>query len=206
MYKKIIALLLLSLLLTFKFGLTTGFALTGNKDNLKNFLHDKKEVFVKYEYPSMKITSNKQGETLTLPAGTPIVLRNLQMISSEELTNGSTVSFSVVNDVIVDNKVLIKSGSPVEAEISYAKKKNYAGIAGEITVSDFAVRAVDGTYIPLRATLSSKGEDKMGVSIGLGVFLCVLFLLIQGEDAIIPAGRTKSVYTIMDAKINTSNT
>lgn len=209
MFRKTIAVLLVGLLLTIKFGFLAGVASNVNQDNLKNFLKDKKEIFIKYQYPSMKpikLASASGGDNFTtLPAGTPIVLKNMQAIDSSNITNGSTVMFTVINDVIIDNKLVIKAGAPVNAQVTYAKKKNYAGIAGELTISDFAVKAIDGTYIPLRATLSSKGEEKMGVSIGLGVVLCILFLLIKGDDAIIPAGSTKCVYTMMDMKINTSH-
>lgn len=204
MYKKTLALLLTGLIITLCFGSITSIASNSNQDNLKNFLKDKKEVFVKYTYPSMKVIASR-CDSITLPAGTPIILRNVEAIDSSNITTGSSVTFKVVNDILVDNKVVINAGSMVDAQIAYAKKKNYAGIAGEITVSDFAVRAVDGTYIPLRATMSSRGEDKIAISAGLGIFLCPLFLLIQGDDATIPAGTTKSVYTMMDVKINTSN-
>lgn len=209
MFKRSLAIVLATLLLTLKLSGLICLAATNNQDNLKNFLKDKKEVFIKYQYPSMnttKLATSKICSMVTLPAGTPIVLRNMETINSSNITNGSSVMFTVINDVVVDDKVLIKAGSIVNAQVNYAKKKNYAGVAGEITISDFAAKAVDGTYVPLRATLSSKGEEKMGLSIGLGVVICILFLLIQGDDAVIPAGTTKSVYTIMDVQINTSNT
>lgn len=209
MFKKVIAILLVGLLISLKLGVAVAVASEAKKGNLHDFLKDKKEVFIKYEYPSMKniklVSNGKVTSITTLPAGTPIVLRNMEAINSSNITNGTSVMFTVVNDVVVDDKVVIKAGAVVDAQVNYAKKKNYAGVAGEITVSDFAVKAVDGTYIPLRATMSSKGEEKMGLSIGLGLLICVLFLLIQGEDAVIPAGTTKSVYTMMDMKINTSN-
>lgn len=208
MFKRSLAIVLATLLLTLKVSGLVCLSATNNQDNLKNFLKDKKEVFVKYQYPSMdttKLATSKNCSMVTLPAGTPIVLKNTKTINSSNITNGSNVLFTVVNDVIVDDKIVIKAGSIVNAQVSYAKRKNYAGIAGEITISDFAAKAVDGTYVPLRATLSSKGEEKMGLSIGLGVVLCVLFLFMQGDDAIVPAGTTKSVYTMMEVKINTSN-
>lgn len=209
MYNKILSVLLIGLLFLFKGGVLVGVSAASYQSNLKDFLKDKKEVFIKYEYPSMKsiklASTIKSGSIVTLPAGTPIVLRNMEAIDSSNIANGSSVMFTVVNDVIVDDKVVIKAGSVVNAQVTYAKKKNYAGVAGEITVSDFAVKAVDGTYIPLRATLNAKGEEKMGLSIGLGLFICVLFLLMKGDEAVIPSGTTKSVYTMMDVKINTSN-
>lgn len=203
MYKKLISGLLLSLLCLWNL-MPYADAVQNNKaQNLYEFVKENKEVTVRYEYPSWKLASAaKKGKGLTIPAGTPIVLKNMETINSSAINIGSTVTFTVVNDVKVNDKIVIKAGSVADAQISYSKRKNYAGIGGEIVVSDFSVHAVDGTYIPLRATLSSRGEDKVGLSVGLGFFLCVLFLLIKGEDAIIPAGTTKSVYTMSDVTIN----
>lgn len=171
-------------------------------ENLYEFVKNNKEVTLKYVYPSMKLAAVDIEEGgIIIPAGTPIVLKNRQTINSSAITIGSTVSFIVVNNVLVNDKIVVKAGSIADAQISYSKKKNYAGIGGEVVVSDFSVHAVDGAYIPLRATLSSRGEEKIGLSVGLGFFICMLFLLIKGEDAIIPAGSTKSVYTMSDVKV-----
>lgn len=201
-YKKLISGFLVALLCMWNMVPYTEAVQNSKAQNLYEFVKENKEVVVRYEYPSWKVASNdKKLGGLTIPAGTPIVLRNNETINSAAINIGSTVSFTVVNDVRVNDKVVVKAGSVADAQISYSKRKNYAGIAGEMVVSDFSVHAVDGTYIPLRATLSSRGEDKVGLSVGLGFFLCVLFLLIKGEDAIIPSGTTKSVYTMSDVTI-----
>jgi|GEM_PF-359222 len=199
--KKLLCALLVCYLLIMQVNLTKSVATVENPANLKEFLKGFDEITVRYEYPSMRIAAvNTKGTVL--PAGTPIIIQNTETISSNNLTSGSTVNFQVMKDIIVDNKVLIKSGSISTAQVVYAKRKNLIGIAGEITISDFSVNAVDGSYVPLRATLSSKGEDKVGLSAGLGFILCPLFLLMKGEDATIPSGTTKSVYTMADIVIN----
>lgn len=203
MVKKLVSILLVSLLCFWNSAPFVA-AESDRADNLYEFVKNNKEVIVKYEYPSWKLASSsntKKLSSITIPAGTPIVLKNTETINSSNITIGSTVSFVVVSDVVVDGKVIVKAGSLADAQISYSKKKNYAGIAGEVVVSDFSVHAVDGTYIPLRATLSSRGEDKVGMSVGLGFFLCMLFLLVKGEDAVIPSGATKSVYTMSDVNV-----
>lgn len=202
MFKKSIASLLVCLLAFWHF-MPCVQANAQKADNLYNFIKDKKEVLVRFDYPSYKIAAaaSENPRQVTLPAGTPVIIKNLDTINSSAITTGSTVSFTVVQDVKVDNKVVIKAGSIADAQISYNKRKNYAGIAGEVVVSDFSVHAVDGTYVPLRATLSARGEDKVGLSVGLGFFLCFLFLLIKGEDAVIPAGTTKTVYSMSDINV-----
>lgn len=79
------------------------------------------------------------------------------------------------------------------------------GKSGEITVSDFHTTAVDGTYIPLSATVSAKPDDKMVTSIVLSVHICPLFLLMKGEEAQLNSGATKTAYTVLDTYIKTTS-
>lgn len=46
-------------------------------------------------------------------------------------------------------------------------------------------------------------DDKMTVSIVLSVLICPLFLLMKGDEAQVPAGTTKTAYTITDTYIKT---
>lgn len=196
MLKKIFSLFLLTLF----WLMQTSFVVTADSDpqNLKEYLSTNNEIMLKYDYPSMPLNICSAG--YTLPAGTPIILQAIQTIAADAITTGSNVEFRVVKDVIVDGKTLIKAGAVSRAQVSFAKKKGYIGIPGEITISDFSVNAVDGTYIPLNATLSSKGEDKI-VMAAILTLVCLPFALIKGGEAIIPAGMTKSVYTFADVGV-----
>ena len=64
--------------------------------------------------------------------------------------------------------------------------------------------AVDNSYIPLSGSVSAKPDDKMVLSVCLGVLLCPLFLLMKGEDAQLQAGTQKTVYTVIPINVNTS--
>lgn len=72
-----------------------------------------------------------------------------------------------------------------------------------MAITDFHTTAVDGTYIPLSGSVSAKPDDKMTVSIVLSVLICPLFLLMKGDEAQVPAGTTKTAYTITDTYIKT---
>ncbi len=201
MFKKVMALLLVGYLLLLQTGMVKVVADNNEAKNLKEFLSTLDEVTIKYDYPGMKLAAaNTKG--VVLPAGTPIILRTNETLSTESLTSGTNVRFSVVSDVIVDGQILIKSGSQATAQVSYSKRKNYGGTGGEVSVSDFSVNAIDGAYIPLTASISAKGEEKVGLTWGLGLLICPLFLLMKGEDATIPAGTTKSVYTLTNVTIS----
>ena len=131
-------------------------------------------------------------------------MRCTETISTRDIVSGGEVNFAVVNDVKdASGNILIKAGSPVTAQISFVKTKGMIGRSGEVTVTDFHTTAVDGTYVPLSGSVSARPDDKMTLSIVLSVLVCPLFLLLKGDDAQVPAGTTKTAYTISEVHIKT---
>lgn len=172
-------------------------------DSLHNFINTTENIQAKYEYPSMKLLVASEHKT-TLSAHTPVVIINNSTISTQDIVSGDKVSFSVLNDVTdKNNKVLIKSGAPVEANILF-EKTDRLGKSGKITITDFHTTAVDGSYVPLSSTISVAPEDKEILSITLSVLICPLFMLMKGKHAQVPEGFTKTVYTFSDVYIKTN--
>lgn|SRR5574344_545837 len=169
--------------------------------SLYTFLKTTENIEASYKYPSMKLATASVAKT-RLSAHTPIMIRCEETISTRAVVSGGTVTFSVLADVRADNGlVLIKAGTPVTAEITFAKKKGMIGKSGQLTVSDFHTTAVDGTYVPLSASVSSQPDDNMTTSVVLSVLICPLFLLMKGDEAQVPAGTTKTAYTAADVYV-----
>lgn len=145
--------------------------------------------------------SKVYAQEIEIPSGTPVTLRFLQTISSEEAAVGQAVGFSVARDVVVNGKTVIKSGAPGQGSIVRVEKKGAIGEAGEILISARSVMAVDGTEVPLRDTMSIKGKEKVGGTVALGVIVCPLFLLRKGEEAQIAGGSELRAYVDYPVKI-----
>ena len=172
-----------------------------NEQTLYDFMKNTDEITGKYVYPSMKLTSSSSGKSV-ISAHTPIVIRCSETISTKDVVNGGEVNFSVVNDVKDSSgNILIKSGTPVTAQISFAKSKGLIGRSGEVTITDFHTTAVDGTYVPLSGSVSAKPDDSMVLSIVLSVLICPLFLLMKGDEAQVLVGTTKTAYTVADVYV-----
>lgn len=200
--KKLVAsFLTLSFMSMFTTPLSAGVVAKSSQMTLSEFLKTTDKVEASYSYPSMKLTSNGAGKS-TLKAHTPVVIRAVDTITTGEIVSGGTVNFSVVSDVKdVNGNILVKSGAPVTAQISFTKSKGMIGRSGEVTVSDFSTIAVDGSYIPLSGSVSARPNDKMTMSIVLSVLICPLFLLMKGQEAVVPAGTQKTAYTVNDVYI-----
>ena len=176
---------------------------TAESDNmtLSEFLKTTENIEASYRYPSLLATTNSAGKS-TLSAHTPVIIRCTETITTKDIVSGDTVNFAVVQD-IKDNSgnVLVKAGTPVTAQISFAKKRGMIGRAGEITIDDFHTTAVDGSYVQLSGSVSARPEDQMTMSIVLSVLICPLFLLMKGDEARVPVGTTKTAYTVADVYI-----
>ncbi len=205
--KRIIASFLLTTFLSlFATPLTNEVSASSEQESLYEFLQNTDKISASYKYPSMKLASTSPGSgKLLIPAHTPIAIRCEETITTRNVVSGGTVNFSVVGDIKDSNgNILIKSGSPVTAEISFARDRGMIGRSGELTVNDFHTTAVDGTYIPLSGSVSAKPDDKMTLSVVLSVLICPLFLLMHGDDARLPVGSTKTAYTITDTYVKTN--
>lgn len=174
-----------------------------NQETLKDFLKNTEKIDAKYTYPSMPPQQNLTPKVI-LPAHTPVTLRNLYNISTDNIVSGTSVDFAVLADVKDGSgNTIIKAGTPATAQIIFAKQTgDNLGKAGKLEVSDFHTRTVDGRYVPLSGTISSQGEDRMVLSIVLSVLVCPLFLLMDGDSAVIPTGATKTAYTVSDLYSN----
>lgn len=200
--RKFIANLLLTVLVSLLFlPMPNHVSASDTEMSLYEFLKTTKNIKASYEYPNNKIAATSVNKS-NLLAHTPIVVKNLQTISTKEFHSGDVVRFSVVNDVKDEHdNILIKAGSLVEAQISFIKDKGMLGNSGEITIRDFHTTAVDGTYIPLSGTISEVAEDKIVKTVVLSVLICPLFLLMKGEDAEIPENTSRTIYTISGVSI-----
>lgn len=123
-----------------------------------------------------------------IPAGTSVLLKTNTILTPSQFNPGDTVALSVVNDVVVDGKVVISAGASAKGEITSSKDRNYIGIAGEMGFSIRSVQAVDGSTVMLSGAKTISGKDKMVLSIGLSLVCCILFGLMKGGDATIPSG------------------
>ena len=120
---------------------------------------------------------------ITLQDGTRITITLRDKVSSETSSVGQIVNFEVSRDVMVNGKTVIKAGTPVYGEVTGVVKKGRVGQAGTVSMSISYTKSVDDQSVPLRATLSKTGEEKLGTAIGLSIVLCPLFLLKKGEEA-----------------------
>lgn len=128
------------------------------------------------------------AKEVILESGTKIRLKTVDPISTRYNNEGDEVNFVVVEDIRVGDVVLIKEGSRATALISELTPRGRVGKSGKMLITLDTVRAVNGKRVPLTASITKKGEDKIVLSAALSFLVCPLFLLLRGKEAQIPQG------------------
>jgi hypothetical protein len=145
--------------------------------------------------PDTQTSATSTTTRFVLEDGTPIKLVLAQTISSSDASVGQTVSFEVVEDVLVDGIVVVPKGSTAWATVTAAEHKKTMGRGGKLDMNIDKVRLADGSKTLLGATKNAKGGGHQGAMTGAIVATSLIlwpaapfFLLIHGKDITIPKG------------------
>jgi hypothetical protein len=143
-----------------------------------------------------------------LPEGSKIRLRSEALITSSTAQMGQRVSFTVAEDVEIDNKVFIERGAVAVGTITRAEHKKNFGRGGKIEFNLEYVKSANGERIPLRAItqrLGAKGKSlttKALITGGILIFPPAAFggFFFKGSDVIINPGQQFDSFTDGDFK------
>jgi len=138
-------------------------------------------------------------DKVKLNAGT-IVALSIEQSANSEAKVGSLVKFRVIRDVSVEGKVVITAGTIADGTISEVSSSGAVGKAGKVSVKLNSVKAVDGQNVYLSGSIDKQGEDKVVLTVILGL-LCLPLFLLNGGDADIPAGTEVRAYVESDCSI-----
>jgi hypothetical protein len=150
---------------------------------------------------TMSNTSFGNPGKIKLASGTPVMLKLTEEVSSKTKSPNDTVNLEVSQDVVVDGKILIKTGTPATATVVSSEQKGMIGKGGKVQISLENTKAVDGQRIMLKAFVTKGGKEETLVAVAGGVICCPLLLLLSGAEAVVPVGTETKAYTEMDMMI-----
>jgi hypothetical protein len=126
------------------------------------------------------------AEAMVLKAGTPLLTRTLEPLSSRDVQQGQRFRLAVVQPVLVEGLVVIPAGATGYGEVRRVVEKGMMGKSGKLEIVPLFVE-VGGARILLDGEAAGKGESNLApVVISLPVFPA--FGFISGTHAILPAG------------------
>lgn len=149
-------------------------------------------IFTQVFWPSYLALGQEQT-TVTLTPGTMVVLKLNETVTSKA-SAGKELSVQVIQDVVVKGYTVIKAGTPARASVASAQRAKMLGKEGDLTITVSSTTSIDGQRVFLTGNLSSEGEEKVGSTVVLSYFICPLFLMRKGGQAIIPEGSEIKTY------------
>ncbi|MBX3703084.1 MAG: hypothetical protein KF822_04870 [Steroidobacteraceae bacterium] len=127
--------------------------------------------------------------SFTLPSGSGVLVTIEEKVTSKKAEKGQKIKASIAQDVVLDDAVLIKKGTPVVAHVGEVDAASLGGSGGSIRIEVDSTTAVDGQTVPLHYESQAKeGEDTRGISV-TGMFTG-WGLLSKGKNVEIQAGTT----------------
>lgn len=120
---------------------------------------------------------------ITIPEGTEIGVQLTKSINSSRAVVGQRIPAVVSEDLIIDDMVAIKAGTPVKAKVTSVTKKKRLGKGGEINMMILSTKAVDGTKVVLDGGIGGEGKANTASTVALTVAFGLPGLLRRGEDA-----------------------
>jgi len=134
-------------------------------------------------------------DKVLLKDGTPVILRLTEEVSTKTKNTNDMVHLEVTRDVVVDDKIVIKGGTPAEGTVNMCEKPDIIGQEGSIGFVLNSTTTVDGQWVSLRANLSRSGQNKEILSAGAAWACCPIFGLIKGTHATFSSGSEVKAYT-----------
>lgn len=154
-------------------------------------------IFAIFIFNSMLFAEDK----VLLKDGSPVILRLTEEVSTKTKNQNDIVHLEVTRNVMVDDKIVIKGGTPAEGTVTVCEKPDIIGQEGTIAFMVNSTTTVDGQWISLRANLSRSGQSKEILSAGAAYACCPIFGLIKGTHASYPEGTEVKAYTENDIKV-----
>lgn len=102
----------------------------------------------------IEIDCTYEESYIIVPGGTRVSLELNQTVHSEQVEVGHILDFAVYRNVVINGKVVIRSGALAEGEVTHVNKTCNAcaacdGPCSQVTVKVRSVQTVDGSFIEL---------------------------------------------------------
>lgn len=146
-----------------------------------------------------------------LPAGTLVRIELLTELDSERNKAGDVVRYRVVDDVVIDQKVVIPAGALGSGEIISVNSAGRLGQDGLVQVDFGTVSAMDGTPVALHVAERATEQNK-SLELAAGASLAGVVLLgpvglaagyfVRGKPHVVPVGTSFYAEVAREATVN----
>lgn len=169
------------------------------------------------------IETSALAKRVTLEAGTRVLLRLAQPISSETAQVGQPISFEIIEDIRMGNTLLIQRGALAIGTITQAHSKKIFGRSGNLSFRLDYATALDGSKVPLTVSKGNAVQVKQKLGAGssmpgsalalggavmynnpAGMVISALSFFKKGKDVGLPAGQLIDAYVAQNTTVSDS--
>lgn len=133
-------------------------------------------------------------DEIVLAEGTALKVVTTEEITSKAAKPNDPVKFTVVEDLVINGQVIVRTGTAAVGSVVNAEKGGYMGNSGKLAIQVESTTTTDGKPLKLRAAKGGEGDDKTTSTFALASIVSPLFLLRKGGEAKIAAGTPLTVY------------
>jgi len=145
------------------------------------------------------------AESVTVPAGTKVLLKFLSPVDSATIKEGATIKFEVATDVLNNRVAIFRAGMPAEGIVTDVSHPGIFGKNARVHISHIRANAVDGKPVslsPLDVTpdslrqvndIGAAGATSLTGAILLGPIGLAAGAFIHGGDFTLPTGAVGTV-------------
>lgn len=143
-------------------------------------------------------TPEAQAPKPAIPAGTPVIVKLLQDISSKTANQGDPFEIELAADVVIDGRTIIPAGVKGRGQVVHSAPTGFGGRAGELIL---AARYLDlgGFQLKLRGFAAAKAGANNTAE---ALFIPVAGLFVTGTSAELKAGQIGRARTAADVSDN----
>lgn len=156
--------------------------------------------------PAVAAISQAPTNNAMLRAGTPVVLRMMEEITTQKKAArvGQRFMMEVAEPVVVNNVTVVPSGTPAWGEITNVRNKGMWGKSGKLDARVLYMR-INGRQIRLTGTFDDKGVTGTAGVVGAVVLVPVVGFFVTGTSAVLPKGGTVGGFIDEDVELSFAN-
>jgi len=145
-------------------------------------------------------TTSTTPSNLLLPEATPVKLKLLHSLNSKTVVKEDPLNFAVAEDVVVNDKVVIKVGAVAIGRVRQAKPARMLGRGGQLAL-EMQYLKVGRLRVPLRGSQARTGDNKKGETVALTALFGLSGLVKHGSEIEVKEGSIFTAYVDQDTQL-----
>ncbi|MFV5702226.1 hypothetical protein ACM55F_10170 [Flavobacterium sp. XS2P12] len=146
------------------------------------------------ETASVNVSANAATASVTLNEGSIIKVALNDDISGKEVSVGQKINFSLSEDIIQGNYIVLRKGLKVVGTVTEAAKSKGLGKKGKLSFSIDYLYLENGKVVKLRSDITKKLNGSGALVATTAVLLTPLALFVKGKNAKYEKGEVFEAY------------